>query len=127
MPKHYAQISVAMMVLLLALPATAAAMDNSELVYAIWMWAIIGSIFGFALVHLNRFMGLIAQVVFIFLVYAPVREWHDLHVGPMVGHEASVTCAVHTCGAMAMLLVAYTASWIVLYAKNKKEATRDQP
>jgi hypothetical protein len=120
MHRRCSTILASLIIFLISWPVAAEVVDKDALVYAIWMWAIIGTIFGFALVHMNRFIGLIAQVVFIFLVYAPVAEWHDLHVGPLVGHEASARCAIHTYGAMTMLLAAYLSSWLIFYVRKRK-------
>ena len=122
MHKRFSKILAALIILLISLPVAAEVVDEEALVYAIWMWATIGTVFGFVLVYINRFIGLIAQVIFIFLVYAPVSEWHDLHVGPAIAHEASKRCALHEYGAMTMLLVAYLSSWIILYFRKRKLA-----
>jgi hypothetical protein len=122
MNRNFSKILAAFIILLIALPVAAEGVDEEALVYAIWMWAIIGTVFGFVLVHINRLVGLIAQVIFIFLVYAPVSEWHDLHVGPVIAHEAGKRCALHEYGAMSMLLVACLSSWIILYFRKRKPA-----
>ena len=96
-------------------------MDKEPAISAIWLWVVVGALFGFCLCRLSPWLVVfVVPVVSLFPVGACMEIW-SFDVGPCIVEEAGWSYAVQTHVALGVTIIAPvtgTALWIMRHCSN---------
>jgi hypothetical protein len=113
---------------LAASPAAAEVMDKEPSLQGLWLWAVAGSLVGYAACRLRGWLLPLVLPVAAFLPLVAVLESHDRYVGPAMRHEAGQTYVVQAHVLLVLILTSHLAGLAArLRARQRALHQRPEP